>query len=532
MTTRTRAGDLIPVEDRLRWMLVCRAGLAVAVLGSWYAAVEPRGSVLSWLVTPTAWLAGTALSVFAVRGGRRFARFALTVTLLGDGVLLGAAWWALGALQGSAGYLVVLHAVAVTLLASFRTGVKLAVWHSVIAVLFLEATAAGMLGAAAPVPATALSVYLAALWTSVLGTASFAAMNERELRRRRYDSEVLREFALRVAAAQDPASVAVALAAFARDELLCARCVVVGYLRDSANEELDRGLAVVIDGERAPTIHRLSGGPPARSLVRVAADEQVTLLRSRLGGADGWLAEALPEARDLVVIPFVLDQVVGALVLEAAGGRSRRIERRLVGTAEQATTHASIALERAVLTDRLRAASQTDGLTRVANRRRLDEVLVAELNRARSGGRELAVLMIDLDHFKKLNDTFGHLVGDEVLRQVAGVIRESCPEPSLVARYGGEEFVVVLSGVDITAALTTAERIRMGIVGAPTATPATASIGVAVHPAHGDDAATLLAAADAALYQAKAGGRNRVVAARSAAALPGERVAASDVPVH
>jgi diguanylate cyclase (GGDEF)-like protein len=121
--------------------------------------------------------------------------------------------------------------------------------------------------------------------------------------------------------------------------------------------------------------------------------------------------------------------------------------------------------------------------------------------------------MIDLDHFKGLNDRYGHQTGDEVLRQAAAAITAACRDGDLAARYGGEEFAVILGATDAAGAAEAAERIRQSIRNADTPVPVTASLGVAAYPVHAGTAGELVAAADAALYAAKAGGRDQVKAA-------------------
>lgn len=172
--------------------------------------------------------------------------------------------------------------------------------------------------------------------------------------------------------------------------------------------------------------------------------------------------------------------------------------------------------------DFLRALAFIDGLTGVANRRRLDEALSAEWRRCRRAGTPLALLMIDIDHFKAYNDHYGHQAGDACLRQIADTLRQ-CVSRShdLVARYGGEEFVCLLPECDLTAACAKAETVRTQITAlalphatSPTAPHVTLSIGAsAVLPQAGGDPAELLAAADGALYRAKGEGRNRVTCA-------------------
>ncbi len=167
--------------------------------------------------------------------------------------------------------------------------------------------------------------------------------------------------------------------------------------------------------------------------------------------------------------------------------------------------------------------SATDALTQLANRRRFDSVLDEEIRRARRSGSPLAVLLADIDHFKRINDSYGHPFGDECLRQVAAVLMAHCQRAGdLAARYGGEEFVVLLPASDQRQAVVLAERIRQDIErlqlrhgDLPVAL--TISLGVATLGSTCASAEALLAAADAALYAAKHAGRNRVVCAPEAA---------------
>ena len=165
-----------------------------------------------------------------------------------------------------------------------------------------------------------------------------------------------------------------------------------------------------------------------------------------------------------------------------------------------------------------RRQALTDGLTGVSNRRGFDEELTAATRRAGASGIPLSLIMIDIDHFKKLNDTFGHQVGDEVLRLVARVINDSVVQTHTTARYGGEEFAVILPETCLEAAVQVAERIRdkiakRRIVKRSSGTnlgSVTVSAGVAERLA-GERCDSLLERADAALYRAKQQGRNQVV---------------------
>ena len=168
----------------------------------------------------------------------------------------------------------------------------------------------------------------------------------------------------------------------------------------------------------------------------------------------------------------------------------------------------------------LEVLSVTDALTRLANRRRFDAVWLDEWQRALRQATPLAVIMLDVDHFKAYNDHYGHQQGDECLRRVGEVLLTTVRRAGeLVARYGGEEFVVVLPGTSVIHAMAVAESIRANIQAAGiahahsgVAAVVTVSLGVAVGiPTQGDARDALVHAADAALYRAKDQGRNRVV---------------------
>ena len=164
---------------------------------------------------------------------------------------------------------------------------------------------------------------------------------------------------------------------------------------------------------------------------------------------------------------------------------------------------------------RLEKLSLVDALTSVANRRELDRALADEWERARRREDAIALVILDLDHFKPLNDTFGHQAGDEALRRVGHFLRETIRgSGDIVARYGGEEFAVVLPGVHASEAVQVAERLRAGVEALQIPAPhgvLTASCGVAaVVVTDGAEASTLVEHADRALYAAQHGGRNRV----------------------
>ena len=167
---------------------------------------------------------------------------------------------------------------------------------------------------------------------------------------------------------------------------------------------------------------------------------------------------------------------------------------------------------------RLRRQSRSDRLTGLPNRSFFDERVQAELSRARRYGEPVSLAMIDIDHFKKFNDTWGHAAGDVALRAVAAAILASVRQSDLVVRYGGEEFVVLLPGMGADAAMERVEEMRQTVEQLPLSIPRredsgriTVSIGLSVYGPDGTQAEDLLDRADARLFEAKAGGRNRLV---------------------
>jgi len=173
-------------------------------------------------------------------------------------------------------------------------------------------------------------------------------------------------------------------------------------------------------------------------------------------------------------------------------------------------------------------ASMTDALTSLPNRRAFDAMVLEQAGRAMNTGAPLALLMLDIDHFKRINDTWGHTVGDAVIRHVGQTIAQHIVEPACAARYGGEEFAVLLPGLGLDAAVAHAEGIRRTLAqrrlslraNAESIGQVTVSIGAAVYEP-GEPIKTWIERADAALYDAKRQGRNRVAARSADVALAG-----------
>jgi diguanylate cyclase (GGDEF)-like protein len=183
---------------------------------------------------------------------------------------------------------------------------------------------------------------------------------------------------------------------------------------------------------------------------------------------------------------------------------------------------AAVSIENVGLHETVERQAVTDELTGLFNRRRFQEAMATEVERSKRFGQPVGLVLLDLDDFKNVNDTYGHQQGDLVLREVARVLRETSREIDEPARYGGEELAVVLPGTDLEGAYNLAERVRAGIeelalplLDGEGVLSVTASFGVATLPGSADDMRDLVAAADEALYRAKRAGKNRTVRAEA-----------------
>jgi diguanylate cyclase (GGDEF)-like protein len=218
------------------------------------------------------------------------------------------------------------------------------------------------------------------------------------------------------------------------------------------------------------------------------------------------------ETRSRMCIPLVsFGQTLGVLVLDSShpGVFQRGETQPLESVADICAT----AIQNAHYVDRVKQLAYIDGLTGIFNRRFFELRFTEELERARRFGGGMAVIMIDIDQFKRLNDEFGHLLGDEVLRQVSSILHQQLRKFDVVCRYGGEEFAILLSQTNQEHAMQVADKLRRLVEtwqfpGVPR--PVTISAGAASFPEHGTTRDELMKAADAGMYAAKKAGRNQV----------------------
>ncbi len=284
-------------------------------------------------------------------------------------------------------------------------------------------------------------------------------------------------------------------------------------------------------GAGSPTV-RVARGAGAESLEGRAIAARVsragwvietgqTLPLARRATAPGtplfFAKEKLPHLESAVLIPFASlspEGVLGCLVL--AFREEKRVGPFELRLLELLCRQAAAALLNARLFERMEALATTDGLTGLCNHRTFQERLDVELKRAERTGAPLCLALTDIDFFKKFNDTYGHPVGDAVLRHLSRIYAQGVRGVDLVARYGGEEFVILFPETPLEKAREVCERLRTLVARSrlqegPHELSVTISLGLAAWPAHAAAKGALIECADQALYRAKREGRNRVV---------------------
>jgi diguanylate cyclase (GGDEF)-like protein len=223
-------------------------------------------------------------------------------------------------------------------------------------------------------------------------------------------------------------------------------------------------------------------------------------------------AKFFDESASRICIPLIsFGQTLGILALDSAMPDAFRDGD--LQSLESVADICATAIQNAHYVERVKQLAYLDGLTGIFNRRFFELRILEEIERARRYSTAMAVIMADIDHFKRLNDEFGHVLGDEVLRQVSSLFQQQVRRIDVVCRYGGEEFAILLTQASSENALLIAEKLRKTVAGWQfPGVPCTVTIstGVAALPEHGTTRDALVKAADAALYTAKQSGRNRV----------------------
>lgn len=244
---------------------------------------------------------------------------------------------------------------------------------------------------------------------------------------------------------------------------------------------------------------------------RVARTNEMALVQAMQPDAAGQLQTLLSDAKSIVCIPIAYgDSMLGVLNVESR--RERAFLQQEVLIFRTLADLLATALHNAFVFQKMQQQSITDGLTGIKTRRFFLEALQSEWKRASRNGRPFSVVLIDLDNFKEVNDTLGHLEGDLVLARVARVLEQKCRQTNVVARYGGDEFVILMPETGQEQALLLAERLRGWIESDPMLSEKriSGSFGLATYPVHGTVAEEILRVADAGMYVSKRSGGNRV----------------------
>ncbi|HUF31826.1 MAG TPA: sensor domain-containing diguanylate cyclase [Acidimicrobiales bacterium] len=495
----TDQSELVPLTERLTGIQAVRTVSAAAVVLTVLTMGERLGDPWIGLVPlVVGHLAATwVLELVRRRSGRR-ALATVSWLLLADGIVLAVAVTTTGGPTSPLVGLVYLHLVAVTLLTSYRTALRVAAWHALLLVGAHVAPSAPAEGDAVPI-----AVLVAVSYLVLAGaTAALAAVNEGALRRGRQDLAALVELSTELEASLAPDDLATTAVGHLRHRL--GRPAAAVIVRDH------RRWSGVVDGGRGPVGLESEAAVDA-VVIRAASERAPVLVRELSPDDDPFLHRLLPGALNVVVAPLIADgQHLGSAVVVCGPSARTGLSQASLASLSQTASMVALTLRNSRLVAELEALAGRDPLTGLANRRAFDDALEAEVARARRAGTPLSLVMMDLDRFKEVNDVHGHQVGDEVLRQLGVALATAARTGDVVARYGGEEFVILCPGCDSDQSLAVADRLRRAAEQV-TALPVTASAGVATMPPHATDGSALVAAADLALYQAKDAGRDRAV---------------------
>ncbi|MFA5891520.1 MAG: sensor domain-containing diguanylate cyclase [Actinomycetota bacterium] len=447
-----------------------------------------------------------ATHTISTRGGKAL-QVAIAVGMSADIAILGMLVAMTGGVSSPLMFLFTVQALAAGILLTSRAGIRV-LSLSTLAILVVDLSVAPSGRANTGFPDGIAAI--AALW--ILGGAGtlFSTFNERELSRRNAELATIRQVTLDI-------ENTLSLSQIFAD--LC-RGVVSGFGFDSAavlqreGDELRCVGAVGVTGATDMAIEArgflaraMSSGEPV-VVTGTDANRDATLMP--LLGPRGYLAVAIADD--------------GVLIVTRAGRRGRAgvLRAHEIESMGRLSHHARLAIANARMHATVSEMARTDPLTGLANHGEMQARLSHELGRVerfagmRNAGRYPSLILFDIDHFKRLNDKYGHQAGDAVLRQVSETLRTNVRSFDVVARYGGEEFAVILPETGHERAREVAERIRRAVSAHPLSTDdpsrmvrVTVSAGVASAPANGTVPAGLIKSADAALYHSKESGRNR-----------------------
>jgi len=511
--SRLNAHELTSLEERLGLLLTVRIGLVVMVLlSSLYASSQVGFSVTQVGPLSAAYVMVAAAAEWYRRSQGRGRMFLHRAILPLDAVYLAVVTAPGG---GPRSQLVVLFAVqliAVTLLVSERAGIRIALWDSFLFIIIPTLSLSGRIGSilgireVAAVPAAETALAIMGFWVVALCTAFFSSVSERELRRSKAELQSLAAMAQHLEGLQGDAEI---LSLFLRtvvDDFPFRRGAL--WWTQGGRPE-----ALSLSGVRGQvaSVHVNQRDEQGRIGSEAWAGRDALLLRRLDPERDPVACELLPGAHNVVVLPLQIDDRDSGVVLLEHGGSpfSARLPRGTLVMLMQFSAHAGLSLRNArLLTERERLAA-IDGLTGLANRRSFDQVLDREVSRAERTRDPLCLVVFDVDHFKQINDSRGHLAGDEVLCSIGEVLAGSIREMDLVARYGGEEFALVLPRCDQADAVIVVSRVTAAMREHPRLEGVTLSSGIATLPRNASTGLTLVAAADAAMYDAKRAGRDR-----------------------
>ncbi len=509
-TAASRA-DFTSLSDRMSYLLVLRVAIGLIVVA--WAVLRPEALVIpldSVLVLTGAYLLVAVAGEAARRVTTRFDYWILTGLLLIDGLYLAATMYATGATQSPIRFIVFLHLVAVSLLASYRTGLKIALWHSLLLFVVVYAEAAALLAPVDVAPGVGVEfdrmpvLNVTSFWLFAIATSIFSALNERELRLRRADLQALVDVGARLDAVAD--------AVQQSDIVLQALVGRFGFTRGVLLGESDGRVVVLATHgiEAAPTT-----AADADWIIRRSWERRDTLPVKALDAArDPFLAGLMPDARNLLVAPMIAEgRTLGAIVVEHRTRRSG-VERRVAAMVGQFASIAALNLRNATLLQHVQDLAERDSLTGVANRRMFQLSLDRTLHVGEPrGDRVAAVLFLDLDDFKVVNDTLGHAAGDALLLAVTERISRLVRAGDLVARLGGDEFAILTDDEPMLSrsrkmAARLVHELRAPYIIGDKHVVVTASVGIASARDAVAGAADLVRNADVAMYMAKANGKS------------------------